>query len=51
MVLLFQGWPTMDLIFDPDKPGVTAAQLSDLLRGFPVRIESVRGDRMPMRYY
>jgi hypothetical protein len=50
-VLLFQGRPTMDLIFDPDKPGVTSAQLSDLLRGLPVRIESVRGETLPLRYH
>jgi len=50
-VLLFQGLPTMDLILEPEKPGVTASQLSDALRGFSVRIDGVRGDRLPMRYH
>ena len=49
-VILFQGQPTMDLIVDSEDTGLTLPQISDLLQSWPVRIEAVRGRRMPLRY-
>jgi hypothetical protein len=50
-VLLFQGQPTMDLLFDPGNTGVTLPELSLLLQSYPVRIQAIRGRRLPLRYH